>query len=195
MTLEFLPSFLLASLLISDWGKSLLWKVFLFIGMVGVGYLQRHSLKKIALQGLHALMRRGRIELLYGVLILFAAAILIESNPIAAEQGVYPTRHAKDGTNVSVKIAPFRAGKSDIDIHFQNQPEFKKVRVQFYMPPEYRKENTAFSLGNGNYRVSGNFLHAAGTMYMEVEAEKMDGTKTVFPFRIVVPGEIRQYES
>jgi copper transport protein len=148
MTLKFLPSFSMESLLMSDWGKTLLLKVFLFIGMTGIGYLQRHSLKKISLQGLHTFIRRGRVELLYGVLILFAAAVLIESSPVAAEQGVYSISPAKDGTTVSVKITPFRAGKSDIDIGFQNQPELKQVRVYFYMPPDFRKENTAFSLGN-----------------------------------------------
>jgi copper transport protein len=81
-------------------------------------------------------------------------------------------------------------------LQFKNQPEFERVRVKFSMPPLlWRVENNAFYLGNGTYRLSGGFIHASGTMKMEVVALKPDGEKVVFPFQIVVPGEIRSEES
>jgi copper transport protein len=126
-------------------------------------------------------------------LILFAAALLIESTPSASEQGVYPNRMVQDNIQLSVEISPFRVGVNDITLRFKNQPEFERVRVKFSMPPLlWRVENNAFYLGNGTYRLSGGFIHTVG---MEVEAIKPGGEKVVFPFQIVVPGEVRLDES
>jgi len=194
MTLQFVPSFTWGSLLVSDWGKALVLKAILAVVILFLSYWQRHSLQHLPVKVIDLFVRRGRIELIYGVLILFAAAFLIESKPSAADQGVYPKTMVKEDMEVSVSISPFRMGSNDINIHFQNETELEQVKVKFFMPPEWKKENKAFSLGNGNYKVTGNFLHASGTLYMEVEAWKPNGEKVVFSFRVVVPGEMRMYE-
>lgn len=160
------------------------------------GFLQRRTLKRITEGGIRSFIQRVRAEWIYAVLILFAAAILIESTPSAAEQGVYPGRMVQDDIELSVEVSPLSVGVSDITLRFKNQPEFERVRVKFSMPPLlWRVENNAFYLGDGTYQLSGGFIHSAGTMKMEVEAIKSDGEKMVFPFRIIVPGEIRMDES
>jgi copper transport protein len=194
MTLQFVPSFSLGSLLVSDWGKALLIKVILVIGITGLGYWQRRFLRNVSEKVLSLFIRRGRIELVYAVFILFAAAILIESSPGSADQGVYPKSLAKEELELSVDITPFQMGTNDIILRFKNKPDLEKVKVRIFMPPEWKKENIAFSLGGGEYKVTGNFLHASGTMYMEAEAYKSNGEIVVFPFRLSVPGEMRLYE-
>jgi copper transport protein len=160
------------------------------------GFLQRRTLKRSSEGGIRSFLRRARTEWIYAALILFAAALLIESTPSAAEQGVYPNRMVQDKIELSVEISPFRVGVNDITLEIKNQPEFERVRVKFSMPPLFwRVENNAFYLGDGIYRLSGGFMHAAGTMKMEVEAIKTNGKKVVFPFQIGVPGEIRVDES
>jgi copper transport protein len=195
MTLQYLPAFSLRSLLISDWGKGLLLKVALTGVIIALALLQRRSIQRMGENVVTSLVRRGRLELLYGVFILFAAAILIESKPSAASQGIFPATNTAEGVSASVSINPIDVGKNDIYIRFKNAPEFTEVRVKLLMPPEWWKENSAFSLGNGLYKVTGNFLHGAGTMMMEVTAYKPDGSSIVFPFRIVVPGEMRFNET
>jgi copper transport protein len=196
MSYQFVPSFTLGSLMISDWGKSLLGKVVLVTAILVFGFLQRRTFRRISDGGIQPFLRRARTEWIYAALILFAAALLIESTPSAAEQGVYPNRMVQDKIELSVEISPFRVGVNDITLRFKNQPEFERVRVKFSMPPLlWRVENNAFYLGDGTYRLSGGFIHAARTMKMEVEAIKPSGEKVVFPFQIVVPGEIRLDES
>jgi copper transport protein len=194
MTLQFVPSFTWGSLMVSDWGKALVLKAILATVILMLAFWQRRSLQQLPAKAIDLFVRRGRMELIYGVLILFAAAILIESKPSAADQGVYPKTMVKEDMEVAVSISPFRMGSNDIMIQFRNHPDLEQVKVIFYMPPEWKKENKAFSLGNGNYKVTGNFLHASGTLYMEVEAWRPNGEKVVFPFRVVVPGEMRLYE-
>jgi copper transport protein len=191
MSYRFLPSFTWGSLLISEWGKSLFGKVVLSIVVIVLGFSQRQSLKRIASEGILSFIKRARMEWICAALILFAAALLIESTPSAAEQGVYPSRVVKDNVELTVEISPFRVGVNDITLRFNNQSEFERVRVKFFMPPMWMVENNAFSLGNGTYRVTGGFMHAAGTMDLEVEALKTNGEIIVFPFKIVVPGEMR----
>lgn len=194
MTLQFVPSFTWSSLMISDWGKALVLKTILAVVILMIAFWQRRSLQQIPVKVIDLFIRRGRMELIYAVIILFAAAILIESQPSAADQGVYPKKMVKEEIEVSVDISPFQMGSNDIIIRFKNQPELETVKAKFFMPPDWKKENTAFSLGDGAYKITGNFLHASGTMYMEVEAWKNNGEKVVFPFRLVVPGEMRLYE-
>jgi copper transport protein len=196
MSYQFVPSFSLGSLMISDWGKSLLGKVVLVTAILVFGFLQRRTLKRITEGRIRPFLLRARTEWIYAALILFAAALLIESTPSAAEQGVYPNRMVQDNIELSVEISPFRVGVNDITLRFKNQPEFERVRVKFFMPPLiWRVGNNAFYLGDGTYWLSGGFIHAAGTLKMEVEAIKPGGDKVVFPFQIVVPGEIRLDES
>jgi hypothetical protein len=50
----------------------------------------------------------------------------------------------------------------------------ERVKVKFFMPPDWKKENTAFSLGNGAYKVTGNFLHAAGSTWKWKHGKQME---------------------
>jgi copper transport protein len=195
MTLLYLPGFSLRSLLISDWGKGLLIKIVLTTVIIGLAVLQRSSIQRISQNVVTSVVRRGRLELLYGVLVLFAAAIVIESKPSAASQGIFPSSVTKAGITVSASIDPIDVGRNDINIQFKDAPAFTEVKVKLRMPPDWWKENVAFSLGDGAYKVTGNFLHGAGTMIMEITASQSDGSTLVFPFRIIVPGEMRFNEA
>lgn len=194
MTLDFVPSFSWDSLMMSHWGKSLVAKSVLLILVMFLAFWQRRSLKHMAPKKLISFVGRARIELIFAVFILFAASMLVQSNPIAAEQGVYPKTVVKDGIRATVSITPLRAGSNEITVDFLDDPDFEKVRIKLFMPPSWRIENNAFSLGEGKYSITGNILHAAGTTYMKVVAFEANGQKIVFPFRIVVPGEMRLYD-
>jgi copper transport protein len=195
MSLMFVPSFTWDSLLISNWGKSVLVKLALVvIVIVSLGFWQKHSLKKMNSTKKISFIGRAGIELLTAAMILLAAGMLIEASPIAAVEGVFPKTVEKHGIEASVNVSPFQIGTNDITIQFENEPNFKQVHVKFFMPPDWFSEYDAFSLGNGKYKLTGSFMHASGSLYMDVEAIKSNGEKVVFPFRIVVPGEIRPYD-
>lgn len=191
MSVQYVPNFTLGSLLASDWGKALLLKAILVATVVGIAYWQRRTLQRISEKGLIRVVRRGRIELLFALMILFAAAMLIESTPSAANQGIYPRSIQKDDLKLTVDIKPLTTETNDIFLDFMGAPELKQVKVKMFMPPDWTKENTAFPLGNGRYKLTGNFLHGSGNITMEVEAVKSDGSSVLFPVRIVVPGEQR----
>lgn len=194
MTLQYVPSFTVSSLMVSDWGKAILIKVLMVLLIVTLAYWQRRGLQRMSEKAMKALVRRGVIELLYAMLIIFAATVLIESSPSAASQGIFPNSSVQQGLKVNVEISPLSLATNDIFLRFDDKPALKQVKVKLFMLPDWTKENTAFDLGNGIYKLTGNYLHAAGTMDMEVEAWKADGSKVVFPFRVVVPGEMRMYE-
>lgn len=60
------------------------------------------------------------------------------------------------------------------------------------MPPDSIIEDRAFSLGNGEYRLTGNLLHAAGVIQMQITAYTSKGKEINFPFEIRVPGVMYQ---
>jgi copper transport protein len=96
MTLQFVPSFTWGSLMVSDWGKALVLNTILSAVILMLAFWQHRSLQQLPAKAIDIFVRRGRMELIYGVLILFAAAILIESKPSAADQGVYPRTMVKE---------------------------------------------------------------------------------------------------
>ena len=59
------------------------------------------------------------------------------------------------------------------------------------MPPSWRIENNAFKVDAGTYKLTGNLLHAAGTVNMKVKVRMNNGDKIQIPYRIAVPGEVR----
>jgi copper transport protein len=193
MTLQFVPNFTWGSLMVSDWGKALVLKVIFTLVILALAFWQRRTLQQLPGKAVHLLIRRGRMEMLYAVLILLLATVLIESKPSAADQGVYPQKVTVENLELSVDIEPLQVGANDILLQFSD-PNLEEVRVKLFMPPNWKKENKAFGLGNGLYKVTGNLLHGSGTIYMEVEATKKDGQSVTFPIRIVVPGELRLYE-
>ncbi|EGL84258.1 copper resistance protein CopC [Caldalkalibacillus thermarum TA2.A1] len=190
MTLEYVPTFTLESLLASEWGTMLWVKTVLVIGIIVLAYGQRRSIKRMSSTRVRSFFTRFKMELIFGALILMAAAVLIDLEPSAAEQGVYPQKAVQGDMEVTVEIDPFQIGRNDITIRFENEPELKQVKASFFMFPSWRMENNAFPLGDGEYRLTGNFLHGAGTIYMEVEAIQANGETSIFPFRIQVPGDM-----
>lgn len=193
MTIKFVPTFTLESLYNSEWGKMLWIKAVLLLCIIFLGFLQRRFLKRLSERLINLFFLRSRIEMVIGVFILFAAAILANLSPTEAEQGIYPEKLVQDGIESSVVIEPFKVGVNDVTIQFENNPKFERVHVKFAMPPQWKVENTAFDLGNGSYRLTGNFLHTGGAMYMEVDATTIDGKQFIFPFRVQIPGNIPEW--
>lgn len=59
------------------------------------------------------------------------------------------------------------------------------------MPPNYNVTYKAFKIDDGVFKITGNLLHAAGTMGMNVKVINANGEEIEFPFEIVIPGEMR----
>jgi copper transport protein len=190
MTKKYVPSFSLESLVMSGWGQMLFLKVLLLISIIVLGYRQRRALSGFTEHMVKIFLRRTKLEIVIGAMIIFVAAILISYSPTEAEQGIYPHSIVKDGVKVSIKINPHQVGANDITIYFENAPDFEKVNVVFSMPPNLRSEYTAFSLGEGVYFLTGNHLHGAGTVYLLLKAMDTGGKTLEFPFRIQVPGKM-----
>lgn len=193
MTFKYVPTFSLESFMASGWGRMISIKALLLIGIIAMAYLQRKSLQQWTTKMVNPFFRRIRIEFVFGSMILVVAAILVDLSPSAAEQGIYPQKVTQQGIKTSVRINPFKVGANDIVIHFENKPDFKDVDVQLSMAPIWKIERRAFSIGEGQYMVTGNLLHGAGTIFMDVIAVKKDGGKIRFPFRLEVPGEMNDW--
>jgi copper transport protein len=187
MALKYVPSFTMSSMAESHWGQMLFIKIILFAVIVIFGFVQRKSLMRIA-QNFILFITRVKIELVTAGIVLLAAAILIDLSPKEAVQGIYPKKVIQNEVEAKVDITPFQLGANDITISFQNEPEFNKVRVKLWAAPSWSVENTAFPLGDGKYRLTGNFLHGAGGMNIEVQATKANGEIMAFPFKVQVPG-------
>ncbi|WP_088105420.1 copper resistance CopC/CopD family protein [Halalkalibacter urbisdiaboli] len=190
MTITYVPTFTFSSLLSSEWGTMLSIKVLFSIMILAFAIKQRCTLKRVVIKRIQPFISRLKIEIILGVFVLIAAAILIDLEPSNADQGVYPNVAIADGMEVSVDIEPFQIGKNDVNIHVKNAPYLKEVRTTFFMFPSWRMKNTAFPVGDGQYQLTGNFLHGAGTIFMEVEVVHESGNISVFPFRIQVPGKM-----
>lgn len=189
MTLKYVPSFTWKSLISSQWGTMLGIKVILLSTIILIGYFQRRSLQRLTHKVVIPFFYRAKIELVVGLIVLLVAAFLIDLSPSAAEQGIYPDKVVQDGVEATVQVSPFQVGANDITIQFTPHAEIENVRVNLSMPPQWRVDHQAFSLGQGTYRLTGNFLHASGTVYMEVKAKTTNGNEMIFPFQIKVPGD------
>ncbi|MCY9659460.1 copper resistance protein CopC [Paenibacillus chondroitinus] len=187
MTSNYVPTYSIESFIASNWGKLIVIKIVLFIVILFIGVLQRNYLKNLTTSVLH-ILRQLKIEVCIGVILLIIASVLIDLSPKEAEQGIYPSSITAKGVRVAVGITPLKIGKNDMVIRFENQPEFKNVRVKLTMPPDSIIENNLFSLGNGEYRLTGNLLHAAGIVQSQIIAETSMGEEIIFPFEIRVPG-------
>lgn len=191
MTIQFLPSFSIESLMDSKWGKSLIAKTLIFLLVISLGYLQRKTVKNYSIKLVDSFFRRARTEVIYGVVLFFFAATLVAANPSAAEQGVYKENTKQSDLNLNVKITPLEMGLNTITLDFENAPDIHHVKVEMTMPPLWSKENKAFKINHDTYKMTGNLLHAAGTTYMNVKVIMDSGEKVEIPYKIVVPGEVR----
>lgn len=186
LTLKYVPAFTLESFYKSSWGKMILVKTVLLLGIMAIGFWQRKHLTRLAAASIR-FVRNLRLELAIGAIVLFAAAILVDQSPREAEQRLVPDSMVVDGVKASVTITPLKVGANEIKMVF-DRTDFKKVNVVLSMPPMLELENTAFSLGNGEYRLTGNVLHSPGTIFMVISAQEENGNVIKFPFEVHVPG-------
>lgn len=191
MTVNFVPSFSFKSFIQSIWGRTVAIKVIIFLFMLFIALSQQRLVRNFSSKILNVFRVRLHTELLYGLFALFLAGILVVSTPSAAEQGIYPKQLTKNGIQVEVDIAPLYPGHNVITLQFDENSNVKEAIVRLFMPPEWEKINKAFKIDDQTFKLTGMNLHAAGTAYMEVKAKTAHGDTIVFPFRIVIPGEIR----
>ncbi|WP_336788504.1 copper resistance protein CopC [Paenibacillus sp. MMO-177] len=188
MTIRFVPSFSLNSLISSYWGEMLLAKAILLIVIIVIGIWQRRTLAKWA-EGIGAIFRKWLwIELVIAALILLVAGVLVDLSPKDAEEGIYPQTKTVDGVQATVQITPLAASPSEISIRVGDPLDIERVRVKFSTTTGWQVENAAFSFGNGVYKLTGYYFHAPGTMNMEVYAYRADGTVIKLPYIIQIPG-------
>ncbi|WP_174733230.1 copper resistance CopC/CopD family protein [Mesobacillus harenae] len=190
MVTQYVPSFTLESFMRSEWGKSILFKIGLTFIVLLIGIFQWNTIKQIATKSVNVVMSRAKVEVIYGVLIMLFASLLVVSTPSSAEQGIYPTSIEKKDVGLRVDLTPLYPGLNELSLNFDNE-NIKKVEVTLSMPPNYEVTYNAFNIGNGEFKLTGNLLHAAGTMTMKVKATTEKGELVEFPFKIVVPGEMR----
>ncbi|MDC3425766.1 copper resistance protein CopC [Aquibacillus sp. 3ASR75-11] len=191
MSVAFLPSFSIQSLIESEWGRSLIVKVALFLFVISVAYFQRKTIKKLGSKLASSVYKKGWIELTYGVMIILFASTLVAANPSAAEQGLYKEPNPEQSLELDVKVTPIEIGLSTITIKLLEDVPVSNVRVKLGMPPDWFIENNAFKVDEGTYKLTGNLLHAAGTVNMTIKVTMENGEEIQIPYEIVVPGEIR----
>ncbi|MDC3418160.1 copper resistance protein CopC [Aquibacillus salsiterrae] len=191
MSIAFLPSFTFVTLIESEWGRMLLMKVVFFLFLLLLGYFQRKAVIRISAAAANTFIRKIRTEVIYGICILFFAASLVAANPSAAERGVYPETTDQEDLGLIVDIAPIQMGLNTISLEFAKDVPIEDVTVQLDMPPDWQIEVDAFEVEEGLYKLTGNLLHAAGTINMTVRVTLASGELVEIPYRIVVPGEVR----
>jgi len=193
MTFQFVQSFTVNSFLESEWGKLIIAKLIAVILVFGIGFFQWKRVTSLTNKGINAVISLAKVELLYVALILAFASLLVVATPSAAEQGVYPKFQEKRNTVLEVDIAPLYPGLNVITLNF-NRDDIEKTEVTMAMPPNYRIAYDAFKVDDKTFKITGNVLHAAGTMSMDVKATTSNGEITEFTFKIVIPGEMRLNE-
>jgi copper transport protein len=150
------------------------------LGLSLDGYLQRRSIKNLTSKAVNKVINRVRIELIYGVFILFFASLLVASTPSTAEQGVYPSSVEKEKVKLNVNISPLYPGLNVFTMNFNNK-DIEKVEVTLSMPDmHYNVTYNAFKVDKGVFKLTGNLLHTAGTMNMNVKAKKFNGESINF---------------
>ncbi|MFD2216517.1 copper resistance CopC/CopD family protein [Metabacillus endolithicus] len=190
MTIRYIPSFSIESFLDSQWGKAVIVKAVLTILVVLVGYLQRRTIKSFTVNMVNKFKIRGINEIVYGTLILLFASILVVSTPSAAEQGIYPEGEEYE-QDLDVEMSPLNPGLNVLTIDLKEKSDIEDIRVKITMPPDYSVEYDAFEIDEDTFKITGNIIHAAGTLFMEVEAIKENGDSNTYQYTIVVPGEVR----
>ncbi|USK31336.1 copper resistance protein CopC (plasmid) [Bacillus sp. CMF21] len=190
MTNQYVPSFSINSFIKSEWGKAIVVKIVATLIILIVGFFQRRKIKKLTTKALNTIINRVRVEFVYAALIILFASLLVVSTPGAAEQGVYPSSIEKENIELNVDFTPLYPGLNVLTMDFGGE-EVENVEVTLSMPPNYNITYKAFKIDDGVFKITGNLLHAAGTMSMNVKIIKENGEQIEFPFEIVIPGEMR----
>ena len=190
MTGQYVPSFTVESFWKSEWGKAIILKMLLTLAVLAVGFIQRKLIKQLTEKAVSKVINMVRVELLYAVLLLLFASVLVVSTPGSAEQGVYPSTIEKEDIELNVNFSPLTLGLNVLTMSFEGDT-VEDVEVTLSMPPNYQVNYRAFKVGEGEFKLTGNLLHAAGTMDMKVKAKKSTGEEVEFSFRVVIPGTMR----
>lgn len=193
MTMKYVPSNTIESFWKSEWGKAIVLKMALTLAVLVIGFLQRRLIKKLAGKAVSKVINRVRVEIIYAALLLLFASVLVVSTPGSAEQGVYPAIIEKEDVELDVRFSPLKLGLNVLTMDFEGEP-IEDVEVTLSMPPNYQVNYKAFQVEEGVFKLTGNLLHAAGTMNMTVTAEKSNEEEVEFAFRVVIPGEMRLNE-
>ncbi|WP_077589127.1 copper resistance CopC/CopD family protein [Planococcus lenghuensis] len=193
MTIAYVPSFSVESFLESEWGKAVTIKMIFTLLIAVLGFFQRRTIKRLVIQSVNVVVSRAKAEVVYGFVVLLAAGLLVVSTPKAAEQGIYPTAMQQQGLDIELNISPLELGLNVLTVTF-NGHNVKDAEVIVSMPPDYEVSYNAFHTGENEFKLTGNILHAAGTVDLTVTATIVDGDEVTFPFRIVVPGKVRYNE-
>lgn len=190
MTVKYVPSYTIESFWKSEWGKAIVLKMALTLAVLVIGFFQRRLIKQLTAKAVSKVINRVRVEIIYVALLLLFASVLVVSTPGSAEQGVYPSTIEKEDIELDVNFSPLRLGLNVLTMEFEGE-KVEDVQVTLSMPPNYQVNYKAFQVEEGVFKLTGNLLHAAGTMNMTVTAEKTNGEEVEFDFRIVIPGEMR----
>ncbi len=193
MTIKYVPSYTIESFWESEWGKAIILKMALTLAVLVIGFLQRRLIKKLTEKAFSKVLNQLRVEIIYAALLLLFASVLIVSTPGSAEQGVYPATVEKENIKVNVSFSPLKLGLNVLTMDFEGE-SIEDVEVTLSMPPNYLVNYKAFQVEEDVFKLTGNLLHAAGTMNMKVKAEKSSGEEVEFAFRVVIPGEMRLNE-
>lgn len=190
MTMKYVPSYSIESFWKSEWGKAIVLKMALTLAVLMIGFFQRRLIKQLTEKAVSKLINRIRVEIIYAALLLLFASVLVVSTPGSAEQGVYPSTIEREDIELDVSFSPLKLGLNVLTMEFEGD-KVEDAEVTLSMPPNYQVNYRAFQVEEGVFKLTGNLLHAAGTMNMKVTAEKSDGEKVEFDFRVVIPGEMR----
>ena len=193
MTTQYVPSFTVESFWKSEWGKAIILKILLTMGVLVFGFIQRRLIKQLTEKAVKKAINLVRVELIYAVLLLLFASVLVVSTPSSAEQGVYPSTIEKEDIELNVSFSPLKLGLNVLTMKFEGET-VEDVEVSLSMPPNYKVNYRAFNVGEGEFKLAGNLLHAAGTMDMMVRATMANGENIEFPFKVAIPGEFRLNE-
>jgi copper transport protein len=189
MSVNYVPAFSFESLILSYWGQMLLIKILLFVVILFFAIWQRKFLMRLTETIVLKFRRNLKIEFGIAVVILLAAGFLVDLSPKEAVQGIYPAAQTKDGITATVSASPLKVGANDITIQLNDDADIDSVRAKFYSNLGGSVENNAFKVGNGLYKLTGNYFHGAGTMNMDVQVIKKNGEKVIYPpFTIQIPG-------
>ncbi|WP_170007200.1 copper resistance CopC/CopD family protein [Bacillus fonticola] len=192
MTFQYVPSFSFKSFVDSQWGKALLVKTLLTFVILMIGFMQRKYIKRMVSSFVGKFQGRLKVEFVYGLFVLLFASILVVGSPSTAEQGVYLESTSNEDAKLDVTFSPQFIGVNELTLSFKD--EIESVNVVLSMPPSYEVAYDAFKVNKNTFKLTGNLLHAAGTVIMQVEAKTSSGNLLNYQYKVVVPGEYRLNE-
>lgn len=189
MSLSYVPSFSVESLIESKWGQMLLVKVLLFLIIIFFGIWQRKLLTKLTDSLVAVFSKNIKIELSIAIIILLFTGVLVDLSPEEALQEISPRVQTIAGVTAKVDAFPLKPGGNDITIQLSEDKSIADVKVSIQTSLGSNGTNHAFHLGDGLYKITGNLLHTAGIYELEVEVIKKNGEKIQYPpFTLQVPG-------